>query len=59
MFYDRAIASTSGKEQLLKQFETIVAGMKRNKAMVTWKNSFFLLSSYSIINSTESQNNFK
>jgi len=31
------MASTSGKEQFLKQFETIVAGVKRNKAMVTWK----------------------
>ncbi|EFN84149.1 Coiled-coil domain-containing protein 93 [Harpegnathos saltator] len=28
------MASTSGKEQFLKQFETIVAGVKRNKAMV-------------------------
>jgi len=28
------MASASGKEQFLKQFETIVAGVKRNKAMV-------------------------
>lgn len=28
------MASSSGKEQFLKQFETIVAGVKRNKAMV-------------------------
>jgi len=34
IFYNRAMASTSGKEQFLKQFETIVAGVKRNKAMV-------------------------
>ncbi|XP_018304070.1 coiled-coil domain-containing protein 93 isoform X2 [Mycetomoellerius zeteki] len=32
--YNEAMASTSGKEQFLKQFETIVAGVKRNKAMV-------------------------
>ncbi|XP_020293006.1 coiled-coil domain-containing protein 93 isoform X2 [Pseudomyrmex gracilis] len=32
--YNDAMASTSGKEQFLKQFETIVAGVKRNKAMV-------------------------
>ncbi|XP_071652289.1 LOW QUALITY PROTEIN: coiled-coil domain-containing protein 93 [Temnothorax longispinosus] len=35
--YNEAMASTSGKEQFLKQFETIVAGVKRNKAMVRWK----------------------
>lgn len=28
------MSSASGKEQFLKQFETIVAGVKRNKAMV-------------------------
>lgn len=32
--YNEAMASTSGKEQFLKQFETIVAGVKRNKTMV-------------------------
>ncbi|CAL1689800.1 unnamed protein product [Lasius platythorax] len=32
--YNEAMASSSGKEQFLKQFETIVAGVKRNKAMV-------------------------
>ncbi|XP_014483645.1 PREDICTED: coiled-coil domain-containing protein 93 [Dinoponera quadriceps] len=32
--YNEAMASASGKEQFLKQFETIVAGVKRNKAMV-------------------------
>lgn len=32
--YSEAMASTSGKEQFLKQFEAIVAGVKRNKTMV-------------------------
>ncbi|CAK9810577.1 Coiled-coil domain-containing protein 93 [Anthophora quadrimaculata] len=32
--YNEAMASTSGKEQFLKQFEAIVAGVKRNKAKV-------------------------
>ncbi|XP_012214451.2 coiled-coil domain-containing protein 93 [Linepithema humile] len=32
--YNEAMASASCKEQFLKQFETIVAGVKRNKAMV-------------------------
>ncbi|KAL6438228.1 hypothetical protein ACFW04_004435 [Cataglyphis niger] len=32
--YNEAMASSSGKEQFLKQFETIVAGVKRNKGMV-------------------------
>lgn len=32
--YNEAMASSSGKEQFLKQFETIVAGVKRNKTMV-------------------------
>ncbi|XP_025262272.1 coiled-coil domain-containing protein 93 [Camponotus floridanus] len=32
--YNEAMASSSGKEQFLKQFETIVLGVKRNKAMV-------------------------
>ncbi|KAF7379628.1 hypothetical protein HZH68_016576 [Vespula germanica] len=32
--YNEAMASTSGKEQFLKQFEAIVAGVKRNKTMV-------------------------
>ncbi|XP_025989267.1 coiled-coil domain-containing protein 93 isoform X3 [Solenopsis invicta] len=32
--YNEAMASTSGKEQFLKQFESIVAGVKRNKTMV-------------------------
>ncbi|EZA53949.1 hypothetical protein DMN91_012005 [Ooceraea biroi] len=32
--YNEAMASASGKEQFLKQFENIVAGVKRNKAMV-------------------------
>ncbi|XP_032664099.1 coiled-coil domain-containing protein 93 isoform X2 [Odontomachus brunneus] len=32
--YNEAMASASGKEQFLKQFETIVAGVKRNKTMV-------------------------
>lgn len=33
------MASSSGKEQFLKQFETIVAGVKRNKAMVILKKA--------------------
>ncbi|XP_015185937.1 PREDICTED: coiled-coil domain-containing protein 93 isoform X1 [Polistes dominula] len=32
--YSEAMASTSGKKQFLKQFEAIVAGVKRNKSMV-------------------------
>ncbi|CAL7944258.1 unnamed protein product [Xylocopa violacea] len=32
--YNEAMASTSGKEQFLKQFEAIVAGVKRTKAKV-------------------------
>ncbi|KOX80325.1 Coiled-coil domain-containing protein 93 [Melipona quadrifasciata] len=32
--YNEAMASTSGKEEFLKQFEAIVAGVKRNKAKV-------------------------
>ena len=32
--YNEAMASTSGKEQFLKQFDAIVAGVKRNKAKV-------------------------
>ncbi|KAK2581686.1 hypothetical protein KPH14_002175 [Odynerus spinipes] len=32
--YNEAMASASGKEQFLKQFEAIVAGVKRNKSMV-------------------------
>ncbi|KAI4487917.1 hypothetical protein M0802_011679 [Mischocyttarus mexicanus] len=32
--YGEAMASTSGKKQFLKQFEAIVAGVKRNKSMV-------------------------
>lgn len=32
--YNEAMASASGKEQFLKQFETIVTGVKRNKTMV-------------------------
>ncbi|XP_054004412.1 coiled-coil domain-containing protein 93 [Hylaeus anthracinus] len=32
--YNEAMASTSGKEQFLKQFEAIVAGVKRNKEKV-------------------------
>lgn len=32
--YNEAMASTSGKEQFLKQFEAIVAGVKRNKSKV-------------------------
>lgn len=32
--YSEAMASASGKEQFLKQFEAIVAGVKRNKVMV-------------------------
>ncbi|KAG7204854.1 hypothetical protein KM043_005254 [Ampulex compressa] len=32
--YNEAMASASGKEQFLKQFEAIVAGIKRNKAKV-------------------------
>ncbi|XP_078043944.1 coiled-coil domain-containing protein 93 isoform X2 [Augochlora pura] len=32
--YNDAMASTSGKEQFLKQFDAIVAGVKRNKAKV-------------------------
>jgi len=36
IFYNRAMASSSGKEQFLKQFETIVLGVKRNKAMVIY-----------------------
>ncbi|XP_068988881.1 coiled-coil domain-containing protein 93 isoform X1 [Bombus flavifrons] len=32
--YNEAMASTSGKEQFLKQFDEIVAGVKRNKAKV-------------------------
>ncbi|XP_043257367.1 coiled-coil domain-containing protein 93 isoform X2 [Colletes gigas] len=32
--YNRAMASTSGKEQFLRQFEAIVAGVKSNKAKV-------------------------
>ncbi|KOC71140.1 Coiled-coil domain-containing protein 93 [Habropoda laboriosa] len=32
--YNEAMASTSGKEQFLKQFEAIVSGVKRNKAKV-------------------------
>lgn len=28
------MASASGKEQFLKQFEAIIAGVKRNKEMV-------------------------
>ncbi|XP_015431156.1 PREDICTED: coiled-coil domain-containing protein 93 isoform X2 [Dufourea novaeangliae] len=32
--YNEAMASASGKEQFLKQFEAIVAGVKRNKAKV-------------------------
>jgi len=41
MFYDKAMASTSGKEQFLKQFETIVAEVKRNKAMEKQVFSYF------------------
>lgn len=37
IIYNRAMASSSGKEQFLKQFETIVAGVKRNKGMVIYK----------------------
>jgi len=33
--------STNGKEQFLKQFETIVAGMKRNKAIEKQIFSYF------------------
>lgn len=32
--YNEAMASASGKEQFLKQFEAIIAGVKRNKDMV-------------------------
>lgn len=32
--FNRAMASASGKEEFLKQFEAIVAGVKRNKAKV-------------------------
>ncbi|XP_043278281.1 coiled-coil domain-containing protein 93 isoform X2 [Venturia canescens] len=32
--YNEAMASTSGKEQFLKQFEAIIAGVKRNKEKV-------------------------
>ncbi|KAF7996361.1 hypothetical protein HCN44_001993 [Aphidius gifuensis] len=32
--YNEAMASASGKEQFLKQFEAIIAGIKRNKDMV-------------------------
>ncbi|XP_031837895.2 coiled-coil domain-containing protein 93 [Nomia melanderi] len=32
--YNEAMASASGKEQFLKQFEAIVAGVKRNKSKV-------------------------
>jgi len=46
--------ASSGK-QFLKQFETIVTGVKRNKAM---KKQVFS-SINSMINSVESQNNFK
>ncbi|XP_063982223.1 coiled-coil domain-containing protein 93 [Diachasmimorpha longicaudata] len=35
--YNEAMASTSGKEQFLKQFEAIIAGVKRNKEKVEKK----------------------
>ena len=37
------MTSTNGKEQFLKKFETI-AGVKRNKKIVIWKNKFSLIS---------------
>lgn len=40
IFFVRAMASASGKEEFLKQFEAIVAGVKRNKTKVKKKNIF-------------------
>lgn len=33
-YKNRAMASASGKEQFLKQFEAIIEGVKRNKEKV-------------------------
>lgn len=37
------MASASGKEQFLKQFETIVTGVKRNKTMVKHRAMYYIL----------------
>lgn len=46
--FTRAMASTSGKEQFLKQFDEIVAGVKRNKAKVKHIFSTVIFTIYSV-----------
>lgn len=46
IFFVRAMASASGKEEFLKQFEAIVAGVKRNKTKVKKKYLLNINTSY-------------